>query len=151
MPPLDTITPPPCPNAVDFKNQTTVLVRRKCKGNIFSVHAMQACRGSRDIASHILSLGTTWKLTSRCDCFIPGKEPFTVARKGGWALEPVWALCRTDRQTDRQTDSAGSPASSLLTVPLLGTLCVEPKPTCLSVRPSGCDLVSATEPPVSGF
>ena len=55
--------PPPsqCHNAVDFKNQPTVLARRKGEGNMFSVHALQACRGSRGIAPHILSLGTTRK------------------------------------------------------------------------------------------
>jgi len=60
-PPLDTVRSLQCHNTVDFKNQLTVLERCKGKGNILFVHTMQACRGSRGIAPHILSPGTTWK------------------------------------------------------------------------------------------
>jgi len=61
VPPLDTFRSPQCHNTVDFKNQLTILERCKGKGNILSVQTIQAYRGSRGIAPHILSLGTKWK------------------------------------------------------------------------------------------
>jgi hypothetical protein len=61
------------------------------------VHAMEAYRGSRDIAPLVINLGTKWRwvVNFKLRSFYPlERSPVSTEQEAWLATEPVWTFCR---------------------------------------------------------